>query len=600
VIGAQPDDAPEEIPPLPPAVPDHYLHGAATGVVRYGYAFAVAAYGSHTEQLTWREGRWTFKPYPAPRPIYGRELLVKRPTDPVLVVDDEDNAHVARVLLPPYVVVSWAGGESCLMDNDWSVLKGRDVILWPDAGRFHVKLVELLLLTTSRLRIVTAADEAAFVNIAAAQAQGLSAEAVVKYATEHLIAAEDFKPPVIEAREATSQLLDPAHWEWVLRMGWEAFTVDLNRSGVPHGNVANVAKLLRGGSDTLSYDEFTGRVMERLGTKHRYWSAQDTLDLSVLMQARLRAPTFSASVVAQGVLWAARRVPRHTLREWLESLTWDRTERLAHWLADIFSVEKTPYTEAVAKNWLTAMVARAFEPGCSMPAMLILEGLAPNLGAEALGKLASPWNGAFNANDEDLGRKIKGHWLVVLPTMNGITQKHSELLRDVVSTRTDIYRERGALEANAYLRTTLFAALADGDSYPSGPHCWGVECHAVDMVALALQREQLFAEAYVAYKARTPFTQVPPRRIEAQNPVLDDEWASTVMDYANSVWAESCRTKVRIDITTSRILLNALHIPLWQQEMTQKWRVAGILRAAGWVQKRDKSRYWRPVIRHRA
>lgn len=65
--------------------------------------------------------------------LFGLELLAARPHAPVLVVEGEKAAEVARRLFPGWVVVAWKGGAGNAGKIDVSPLAGRDVVLWPDA-----------------------------------------------------------------------------------------------------------------------------------------------------------------------------------------------------------------------------------------------------------------------------------------------------------------------------------------------------------------------------------------------------------------------------------------------------------------------------------
>jgi putative DNA primase/helicase len=48
------------------------------------------------------EERWRWKNVPDPRPLYGLELLAQRPNAPVIVVEGEKCADVARRIFPGY------------------------------------------------------------------------------------------------------------------------------------------------------------------------------------------------------------------------------------------------------------------------------------------------------------------------------------------------------------------------------------------------------------------------------------------------------------------------------------------------------------------
>lgn len=81
---------------------------------------------------TQKEG-WRWIGFIKPRPLYGLDLLAARPDAPVLVVEGEKAADAARDLAPWAVVVSWPGGGGGIGLVDWAPLKGRRVLLWPDA-----------------------------------------------------------------------------------------------------------------------------------------------------------------------------------------------------------------------------------------------------------------------------------------------------------------------------------------------------------------------------------------------------------------------------------------------------------------------------------
>jgi putative DNA primase/helicase len=80
-----------------------------------------------SEEPAWGCGHWN-----APRPLYGLDKLSLRPDAPVLVVEGEKAADAAAALLGAYVVVTWPGGSQSWHKADWSAIKGRKVLLWPD------------------------------------------------------------------------------------------------------------------------------------------------------------------------------------------------------------------------------------------------------------------------------------------------------------------------------------------------------------------------------------------------------------------------------------------------------------------------------------
>jgi hypothetical protein len=91
-----------------------------------------------TPTVTWCVGpdgvqQWCMRRFPSPRPLYGLDALAAKPDAPVLMPEGEKCRAAGAGALPPYAVVSWPGGSKGIGYVDWRPLRGRDVVLWPDA-----------------------------------------------------------------------------------------------------------------------------------------------------------------------------------------------------------------------------------------------------------------------------------------------------------------------------------------------------------------------------------------------------------------------------------------------------------------------------------
>ncbi|QDG79374.1 ATP-binding protein [Labrenzia sp. PHM005] len=77
--------------------------------------------------------RWRWQAWPDNRPLYGLDKLAANPTATVLVTEGEKAADAAQELLPDLVTMTAPGGSNGVGKVDFSPLKGRIVIVWPDA-----------------------------------------------------------------------------------------------------------------------------------------------------------------------------------------------------------------------------------------------------------------------------------------------------------------------------------------------------------------------------------------------------------------------------------------------------------------------------------
>jgi putative DNA primase/helicase len=136
---------PDDAPPGPPqhrrrGKPSRYwTYRDAAGnllgyVLRYDLSDGTKAFipATYCQNPATGAREWRFKGFPTPRPLYGLDRLAQRPTAPVVVCEGEKAADAAGDLLPKHVIVTSPNGAKSAAKADWSALRGRDVILWPD------------------------------------------------------------------------------------------------------------------------------------------------------------------------------------------------------------------------------------------------------------------------------------------------------------------------------------------------------------------------------------------------------------------------------------------------------------------------------------
>jgi hypothetical protein len=126
-----------------PAVIRHRKHGTPSHVWEYRDArgallHLVARFdlpGGRKEilPLTCGPDGWRWCGPRAPRPLFGLDVLAARPDAPVLIVEGEKATRAAAALFADDVPITWSGGAAAVAQADWTPLRGRRVIVWPDA-----------------------------------------------------------------------------------------------------------------------------------------------------------------------------------------------------------------------------------------------------------------------------------------------------------------------------------------------------------------------------------------------------------------------------------------------------------------------------------
>jgi Protein of unknown function (DUF3631) len=135
---------------------------------------------------------WFWKAPPEPRPLYQLHYLAAQPNNPVLVVEGEKAAGIEGAgCIRDHVVTTWPGGCKAVDRADWSPLRGRDVVIWPDndePGRKAAEQIgDMLLAIAASVRIVDPpADLPKGWDLGDAAPDGLDIGALIDQAERHV------------------------------------------------------------------------------------------------------------------------------------------------------------------------------------------------------------------------------------------------------------------------------------------------------------------------------------------------------------------------------------------------------------------------------
>ncbi len=595
------DPIPYDAEPLKP----HPAHGEPSHIHTYGRFMVVQRWdlpsGKHFAPWTWREGGWVNKAWPSPRPLYHLEYLSQYPDATVMVVEGEKCVDRASAVLEEYVVVSWYGGSQAWRLTDWEPLRGRSVLLWPDADepgrKAAAQIAAHLHSIADSIRVVNPNGAADGWDIGEAVEEGWKEPEIRAFVEEHLA-----QPVAIPSRPShgnTADIVPPPSPSSPL-----VTLASLNleyRKGIAVRSVANVTRVLtryHSFAGNIWFDEFRGAVYHTLhGPVPVRWTDAETRALTVNIQEQLTLHNFSTSDVAEGLKHAAECNRRNPLTEWLQALEWDGNERLSAWLADYAGVESTEYTQAVARNWPIAMVARAFDPGCKMDNMPVLEGVSGLSKTSFLEVLGGEWYKALpmDFGSKDFLQALRGAWLVEIPDMTGFGRVATSAILATLTIRNDTYRAPYGHEPQEYPRTCVFAATSETDDYlcdmRGKRRYWPLRCTDINLAGLKLARAQIFAEAVLRYREGAKWYEMPSTAFDEQIARASDEpWQEPILATAESWWMSAIATGASTrHITAKNLAQSCLSLEVGKLSDSDCRRVAAILRGAGWHRKRDKN-----------
>jgi KaiC/GvpD/RAD55 family RecA-like ATPase len=102
--------------------------------------------GKAKEVIPWRWNghKWVIGQMAGPRPLYRLPDIATDREAPILVTEGEKAADKGQELFQDYIATTASGGAKAHAGMDWSVLKGRDITIWPDndeEGRAYAQAV---------------------------------------------------------------------------------------------------------------------------------------------------------------------------------------------------------------------------------------------------------------------------------------------------------------------------------------------------------------------------------------------------------------------------------------------------------------------------
>lgn len=326
------------------------------------------------------------------------------------------------------------------------------------------------------------------------------------------------------------------------------------------------------------------------------WSDQDDTRASTWLHRNWQMK-MGRDATREAVEIVAEQNAIHPVRAYLEALEWDAVPRLDVWLSEYVGAADNEYNRNVGRWWLISAVARIFMPGCKADHVIILEGEQGIRKSSALKAIAGEdW---FTDTPFELGNKegvlaMRGKWIIELAELDALGRAAASRAKAFFSSDSDRVRELWGRRYKDQKRQCVFAGTVnpEGGGYLKDPtgarRYWPVRCGRIDLNAIRDDRDQLWAEAVVAFHKGDPWY---PQNV-AESSMLQAEQAER---YQGDEWEDSILMWLRgqVDhsqVTLGEVLGDALRLPKGQWGRTEQMRAAACLQRLGFEQKRVKQR----------
>lgn len=591
-----------------------------------------------------REWRWMA--LPEPRPLYLRGP--HRPELTLLVVEGEKCVDAAvSTLGDAFEVISWSGGGKAVGKSDWSQIRDRAVILWPDTDakvykETHEHAGELMpedeqpgMAAMNKIADILRGQGCSifFVDIPAPGAvedgwdiadliaAGASADDVIAWATKLRAVPEVASPAPADQvpdwiDEQCAEQLDtisaerPAGASDRSRKQLRAQLIPTANGGVK-GCRENVFTVLQNDERLIGIvglDLFSGLQVKRKNTpwpsEPGEWTESDDFHLGMYMATHHGLMLAAIGDIERGVAQAAREHSFNPVIDYLDRCKsmWDGQPRVADAFTTYWGAKDSEYLRLVSTMFFVGIVVRGYRPGVKHDHAPVFEGGQGRGKSTALKVLGGDWfaDTPFRMGEKDGYLSIQGVLLYEVAELEQFNRSEVTAIKAFMSSTIDRFREPYGRRMKNMPRRCAFAATTNENEYfkdtTGNRRFWPVETGHLDIEALIQDRDQLFAEAI--HMLNTGVLWYPTR--EQQERLIDDQqesreipdpWHGRIYEYIEGMDADGNETLISKPnrVTVRELLTKALHHELAKlgPARVETMRISAIMRKLKWVKGRD-------------
>lgn len=347
----------------------------------------------------------------------------------------------------------------------------------------------------------------------------------------------------------------------------------------------------------LCLDRFSNRIALRRAapfdrSEQDRWSDADLVETKAWIE-REHSIRPSTNDVHDAVVAVARRQAFNPLTDYLDALKErdsDSEGILDTWLIDFFGAADTPLTRAIGAKWMISAVARAYEPGCKVDTVLILEGKQGLKKSRMLKQLCPmpEWftDGLSEFGSKDQAVEIEGKWIVELAEMKGFG-KELDQIKAFVTREAENYRPPYGRNDIHSPRKCIFAATVNPETAgylrdgTGNRRYWPIECTKQAPELAPETRDQLWAEAKRRYLAKESWwlddaELLAAAEAEQKKRMVIDPWQDTIEGWLIG----------KQDTSVTEILSECLKIEIGRRGHNDAIRVGRVLAAIDWIKYR--------------
>lgn len=265
------------------------------------------------------------------------------------------------------------------------------------------------------------------------------------------------------------------------------------KTGAPLATAANIELILSNGTwrGILAYDAFGNtevvrqalpwRERERPHKTYEPWLGADDKRLQHWF-----AKTYSfnsAKAIQNAFTEVVHMNTFHPIKAYLESYTWDGTERAEQLFITYLGAADSRYVRQVTRKMLLAAVMRLYRPGCKFDEMLVLIGPQGAGKSSLLAKLGREWfsDSLRTFENKEAGEHLQSGWIFEIGELSAMKRSEVEEVKAFLSKTEDRYRVAYDRQVSEFPRKCVFFGTTNTRDFlrdaTGNRRFWPVEIH---------------------------------------------------------------------------------------------------------------------------
>ena len=247
--------------------------------------------------------------------------------------------------------------------------------------------------------------------------------------------------------------------------------LEVNDKGQVKNTMQNVYQVFQ--SDpvlhgVISYNILTGRIdiCKPLWWERTTSAMSDTAFNYLMLYLEKRYGLNNENRIRRALTVVAHQNQYHPIREYLNRLEWDGTERIPYVLHHFLGAEICAYGTEVMRLFLLGAIHRVFRPGCKFELMLCLVG-GQGAGKSTFFRFLACKDEWFSddlkkIDDDNVYRKMQGHWIIEMSEMLATASAKSiEEIRSFISRQKETYKVPYDIHPEDRPRQCVFAGTSN-------------------------------------------------------------------------------------------------------------------------------------------